>query len=349
MIRRPLLLTALVAGVVALVSMPLLAQLPGPPVGAPQSVQSASYGYNFQFPFTPNVAAGVGVRIAPTLNLMVATSQTPYLMDVGGTIVFPNSTASGTTAAAMHVGTVVCTLNSATLTNCANLVVEAEPATGTNKYGFWSKGKAQFDGAVTMASTSSQTTVTATAVTNQFIIGTTTTDTLNFAAPSVSRVITFADPGGADSVAYLAASQALSNKTIPTSGVGFTNATSGTVTMAAPTGALGTPTVTIPAITTALSGSLSCGNALAAAGTCGNTAQAGTFKVLVGTYVLGSNSSAVTGISPAFTSSTSWNCVANDITTRANVVQAIPQSASAFTITNTTGASDTISVICAGN
>lgn len=93
----------------------------------------------------------------------------------------------------------------------------------------------------------------------------------------------------------------------------------------------------------------SCGAALAANGACANTAQAAPFHIIFGTAVLASNTSTITGISPAFTSSTSFFCVANDITTRANPVQAVPASGSTVTFTNTTGATDTIQYICAGN
>lgn len=71
--------------------------------------------------------------------------------------------------------------------------------------------KAQVLGS-TMAQTFTALTLTNT--TNQLVLGTTTTDTLSFTAPGSSRTITFADPGGADSVAYLAASQAFTNKTL---------------------------------------------------------------------------------------------------------------------------------------
>jgi len=167
------------------------------------------------------------------------------------------------------------------------------------------------------------------------------------AAFTTAKTLTL--PDATDTLVGKATTDSLSNKSFPTAGVGFTNATSGTVTVAAPTGALGTPTVTLPALTGSLATGYSCGASLAAGGTCPNTSLGGTGHFVVGTFLLAGNTSAVVGISPAFTSSTSWNCVANDITTRANPVQAIPQSGTAFTITNTTGATDLISVICAGN
>lgn len=92
----------------------------------------------------------------------------------------------------------------------------------------------------------------------------------------------------------------------------------------------------------------SCGASLAAAGACANTAT-GTFHMITGSALLSGSTSTITGISPAFASATSWWCVANDITTRANPVQAIPASVSTLTITNTTGATDLIQFMCAGN
>jgi hypothetical protein len=130
-------------------------------------------------------------------------------------------------------------------------------------------------------------------------------------------------------------------------GVGFNNATSGKVLLNPPTGALGTPTVTLPAITGSLGTGYSCGT-IAANGACANTATAGTFHSVFGIATLASNTSTITGISPAFTSSSTFFCVANDITTRANPVQAIPASGSTVTFTNTTGATDNIQFLCQG-
>lgn len=228
----------------------LSAQLPGPPVGAPQSNQNFSRGYNFQYNFTPSTTTGTGFTVNPTLNLTTATGQNDDLMNVTGTIVLPNSSSSVTQAAGLHVGTLVVTLNSGTATTAANLVVDAAPATGTTKLSALFKGDVQMQ---------------------------------------------------------------------QTGGVGVS-----------------------------LVGGTSCGASLAAGGACPNTAGGGTFHVVTGTFLLSGSTSTVTGISPAFTSSTSWNCVANDITTRANPVQSIPASGTSTVITNTTGATDLISMICAG-
>lgn len=242
-------LLSLIIALVGAFSVPLMVfgQLPGPPVGAPQTNQNASYGYNFQYPFIPSTTTGAGFRVFPTLNVTTSTGNNVDAVVVGGTVVLPNASTTATTASALHVGTLTCTLNSGTVTNCANLVVDAAPATGTNAYSAWFKGNV--------------------------VVGATT----------------------------------------PIS----------------------------------LSGGYYCGASLAAAGTCANTSGA-TFKVLGGTYLLSGSTSTIVGISPAFTSATTYNCVANDITTRANVVQAIPASGTSVVITNTTGATDLISMICAG-
>lgn len=228
----------------------LSAQLPGPPVGAPQTNQNASRGYNFQYAFTPSSTTGSGVTINPTLNLTTATGQTDDLLNVTGTIVLPNSSTTVTQAAGLRVGTLVATLNSGTATTVANEIIEADPATGTTKLGLWVKGTARIDGGL-------------------------------FSAAGIPL-------------------------------------------------------------------SISCGASLAAAGACPDTNNTANFHIMVGTFLLAGNTSTVTGIT-AYTSSTSWNCVANDITTRANPVQAIPSSGTAVVITNTTGATDLISMICAGN
>jgi len=98
-----------------------------------------------------------------------------------------------------------------------------------------------------------------------------------------------------------------------------------------------------------LTSTYACGAALAANGACANTATGGTAHVIYGSAVLASNTSTITGISPAFTSTSTFFCVGNDVTTRANPVQVVPASSSSITITNTTGATDTIQYMCVGN
>lgn len=59
--------------------------------------------------------------------------------------------------------------------------------------------------------------LTATNTSNQLVLGTTRTLTLHAPTPaSSSRILTLPDPGGADSVAYLALAQTLTNKTLTT-------------------------------------------------------------------------------------------------------------------------------------
>ncbi len=82
--------------------------------------------------------------------------------------------------------------------------------------------------------------------------------------------------------------------------------------------------------------------------TCANTSGGRTARVFGGIATLASNSAVISGISPAFTSTSTYTCVANDLTTRANVVQVANTSSSSITITNTTGASDVINYICMG-
>jgi hypothetical protein len=129
--------------------------------------------------------------------------------------------------------------------------------------------------------------------------------------------------------------------------IGLKNATSGTVTIAPPTGALGTVTATVPAITGGLVAGFSCGATGTGSQTCSPTAVNGQMHLYNGNSVLSSNAATIT-FPVAFTSTTSYFCVANDVTTRANPVQMIPASATTATITNTTGASDTIQWICVG-
>ncbi len=81
--------------------------------------------------------------------------------------------------------------------------------------------------------------------------------------------------------------------------------------------------------------------------TCPNT-SVGTPRWLGGVATLASNSAVISGISPAFTATTTFSCVGNDITTRANPVQVISTSTTSITITNTTGASDVINWVCVG-
>lgn len=141
-------------------------------------------------------------------------------------------------------------------------------------------------------------------------------------------------------------SGSLVSMSVSTAGLGFTNATSGTITVATPTGALGTPTLTLPVTAGGLSTQLYCGSTGVGNQTCSATAAAGTTKVYAGHSTLASNAAIITF--PTAFASTTYDCVANDITTRANPVQMLSTSSSTATITNTTGASDVINWVCVG-
>jgi hypothetical protein len=82
--------------------------------------------------------------------------------------------------------------------------------------------------------------------------------------------------------------------------------------------------------------------------TCPNTASGGTARVIGGIATLASNTAVISAIAPAFTSTSTFSCVGNDVTTRANPVQVVQTSTSSITITNTTGASDVINWVCIG-
>ena len=107
-----------------------------------------------------------------------------------------------------------------------------------------------------------------------------------------------------------------------------------------------TGTVTLPTNTGGVPVVIACG-ATTGTAACANTATGATANVTFGKATLASNTATIT-LTPGYTSTSTFYCVANDITTRANPVQAVPASATTFTITNTTGASDVIQWICVG-
>lgn len=140
-------LTTLTLALALAAGLTLHAQLPGAPVGAPQSQQNGLYGYNFAYTYTVPNTAGVGLRVAPVMNLTTLASQSQDVAFIGGTIVLPNSTASGTLFSALHIGIPTFTLNSAALTTAATLLIDGAPATGTTKQAVWVKaGNVQLDG-----------------------------------------------------------------------------------------------------------------------------------------------------------------------------------------------------------
>lgn len=112
--------------------------------------------------------------------------------------------------------------------------------------------------------------------------------------------------------------------------------------------------VTLPDAAVTLNGisSFDCGTS---AGACSNTATSSTLRIITGTAAATSASPstvAITGISPAFTSATSYRCVAQDTTTAANVFSVLSAgyvSGSAVTFTGPNTLTDTIRYICIGN
>lgn len=85
---------------------------------------------------------------------------------------------------------------------------------------------------------------------------------------------------------------------------------------------------------------------------CAATNITPTMKIVTGSAPLVSGTpSAVTiaGISPAFTSTATFNCTASDNTTQANSVLVTKVSGSSITLTGIATNTDTVSYICVGN
>lgn len=108
-----------------------------------------------------------------------------------------------------------------------------------------------------------------------------------------------------------------------------------------------TGTVTLPTATGGVPVALNCGATGSGNQTCAPTAATALTKVYAGSSTMSSNAAIIT-FPVAFAATTSYQCVANDITTRANPVQMLSTSTATATITNTTGASDVINWICVG-
>jgi hypothetical protein len=122
------------------------------------------------------------------------------------------------------------------------------------------------------------------------------------------------------------------------------NANLTTLTTSSPAGNI---LVGMPKNTGGLGTNYFCG-ATSGNASCANTATGGTARTIGGIATLSSNTAVISSISPVFTSTSTFTCVADDITTRANPVQVANTSTSSITITNTTGASDVISWVCYG-
>jgi hypothetical protein len=128
----------------------------------------------------------------------------------------------------------------------------------------------------------------------------------------------------------------------------LSGSTSGTITVT-PAATAGTATLTLPAITGGVPVLHDCGSTGSGNQNCTAAAVSTNTRIFAGHSTLSGSAAVITFPAPAFTATTSYECVANDVTTRANVVQMVTTSSSTATITNTTGATDVISWICAGN
>lgn len=124
---------------------------------------------------------------------------------------------------------------------------------------------------------------------------------------------------------------------------GATSSTTTTLAFSQP----GNITLTAPGYAGGIPVMFSCGATGTGNQTCTATAANTKTQIYNGQSTLSSNAATIT-FPNAFTSTTSFFCVANDVTTRANPVQMVPASASTATITNTTGGSDVIQWICIG-
>jgi hypothetical protein len=142
-----------------------------------------------------------------------------------------------------------------------------------------------------------------------------------------------ASTAGATTLASATSGQAIN---ITPAGAGLVSITNNSVALTLPSNVAGG----IPLV-------IGCGATSTGTANCGNTATGGTAHIFSGQATLASNAQVIT-FGTAFTSTATYACVANDVTTRANVVQMVSTSASTATITNTTGATDAINWICVG-
>lgn len=124
--------------------------------------------------------------------------------------------------------------------------------------------------------------------------------------------------------------------------LGTTNVT--TISAAAPASSI---TVQFPNVAGSIPTAFDCGSTGSGNQTCSPAAASGNYHAYSGRSTLSGSTATIT-FPIAFGASTSFTCVANDVTTRANPVQMVPASTTTATITNTTGASDVIQWWCGG-
>lgn len=181
-------------------------------------------------------------------------------------------------------------------------------------------------------------TLTNKTLTSPVITGATVTG--SFASPVISGTVT----GGASYTAPTLTSPTITGTTAIGAGATLT-----TPTLTAPVVSTitNTGTLTLPSATGGVPVLLDCGSTGSGNQTCSPGAATAATKIFSGHSTLSSNAAVIT-FPVAFAANTSYQCVANDITTRANVVQMISTSTNTATITNTTGASDVINWLCMG-
>lgn len=173
--------------------------------------------------------------------------------------------------------------------------------------------------------------------------------------PTADRTFTIPNVAS-DTFVFKASTDTLTNKTLTSPTI--TGATMTTTTLTSPTitgptitgftGYTNTGTILNP---TASGGSptlLHCGTTGSGSQTCAPSTATALTKIYGGRSTLSGNAATIT-FPVAFTGTTSYDCVANDVTTRANPVQMIAASSTTATITNTTGATDVIQWVCFGN
>lgn len=177
--------------------------------------------------------------------------------------------------------------------------------------------------------------------TNQMLFGTAPNQTtLNFPAPSGN--ITLNAPNTADTLVGRATTDTLTNKTLtsPVITGGLAVAQGGTAQTVASTfsASAGAYPILISCATTS---------------TCANTALGTTARIFFGSAPLVSGTPStvtISGISPAFTSTSSYVCTVSEATTATNnLLKVVNVSSSSFTITGPNTLTDTINYQCTGN
>ncbi len=180
-----------------------------------------------------------------------------------------------------------------------------------------------------------------TPTTNQLLFGTAPNQTtINFPAPSGNVTIT--GPNTTDTLVGRSTTDTLANKTLtsPVITGGLAVAQGGTAQ-------------TVASTFSASAGAYPVMFSCATTSTCSNTALGTTARIFFGSAPLVSGTPSavtITGISPAFTSSSTYVCTVTDATTATNnLLKVVNVSGSSFTITGPNTLTDTINFQCTGN